>query len=131
MPLLFILGIHDALAEVQQHSVRCTTCWKQHCVFRVSSSCTQERHARGMLQGSALRTERIWVPTCGTHGGSRFSDHLLGEEFVSSFIERRLADEQKLWDAQCARLAMCVASPASVRWTPLPPFVAHSSTVNV
>ena len=86
-------------------------------VFRVSSSCTQERHARGMLQGSALRTERIWVPTCGTHGGSRFWDHLLGTSF---------ADEQKLWDAQCARLAMCVASPASVRWTPLPRTVPPS-----
>ena len=59
-------------------SVRCTTCWKQHCVCRLASSCTQERHARGMLQGSALRTWRIWVPTCGTHRGSRFSDLLLG-----------------------------------------------------
>ena len=32
---------------------------------------------------------------------------------------------------QRARPAMCVAGPAPVRWTPLPPFAAHSSSFSV
>ena len=122
MPLLFSLGIHDALSEVQQHLQ------PGECLFAylddvyVLSSLERIREVCNMLETTLRAQAGIQLHTGKTRtwnvAGKRPEDmedlgpdvwnpqgvKILGspvgcEEFVSSFIERRLADEQKLWDA--------------------------------
>ena len=122
MPLLFSLGIHDALSEVQQHLQ------PGECLFAylddvyVLSSPERIREVYNMLETTLRAQAGIQLHTGKTRtwnvAGERPEDmedlgpdvwnlqgvKILGspvgcEEFVSSFIERRLADEQKLWDA--------------------------------
>ena len=122
MPLLFSLGIHDALAEVQQHLQ------PGECLFAylddvyVLSSPERIREVYNMLEttlraqagiqlhtgktltwnvaGERLEDMEDWGPDVWNPQGVKILGSPVGcEEFVSSFIERRLADEQKLWDA--------------------------------
>ena len=122
MPLQFSLGIHDALSEVQQHLqpgerffAYLDDVYVLSSPERIREVCnmletTLRAHAGIQLHTGTTRTwnvarERpenmedvgpdVWNP----QRKESLSDPIGNEEFVSSFIERRLADNQKLWDA--------------------------------
>ena len=72
-----VLGIHDSLCEVRNRLRREDTFFAYFDDVHVSSP-----------------------PTCGAQIASRFWGTSIGSpEFVHSFIEKRLEDEQRLWEA--------------------------------
>ena len=125
------LGIHDALTAVQQHLE------PGECLFAYLddvSSCWRALRAQAGIQLHTGKT-RTWNvagerpedmedlgPDVWNPQGVKILGSPVGSEaFVSAFIERRLVDEQKLWDAipsvpdlQCAwQVLLQCAGPRS------------------
>ena len=145
MPLLFGLGIHDALSEAKS-----TMGEEEHLlaflddVFIVSepdrtrsgyNTLGDEFSTRTGIHLHAGKT-RVWnqgvcppgVEELGPEVWSKRGVKILGtplgsDAFVQEMCEERLQSEQELWNAipSVARPAFCVAGSAPVCWTSLSP----------
>ena len=122
MPLLFSLGVRNALAEGQStmalggtsvgvlqrqrtflseheralllHNVCCTMFWATLWRRDQASTCIRERPAFGTKQGSEPPTLTTWGGEEGGRLEPRWSQDV-GESFIQSFTDRRLEEERR------------------------------------